>query len=99
MTHDSRLSRMIDDHVTGRYHPDAPFNQVDDPLWMCIDCEWYGEDPNEKECREVSEAWGMKAVTKTIEYSCPKCGGDATEYDGRYEAEGPEFEPEEPCDE
>lgn len=92
MTTDSRLARMIDDHVTGRYHPDAPFNQVDQ-LWECVDCPWVGEDVIEDVSLETSEFWGEVASTQSVGYKCPKCGGDAAEHNP-LEDEGEEEDPE-----
>ena len=95
---DRKLAAALDRHIQGLDNPDAPFNQQD-PLWMCTECTWCDEDPVEKECYEVSEAWGSKAVTKSVNYFCPKCGGDAAEYDGRYdEPEEPDLEEVDPVD-
>lgn len=85
---DSKLARAIDDHVTGRFHPDAPFNQRDpDPKWECPRCGWAGDDATETEFRTVSEFWGAKQNHISYEYTCPQitngrlCGHEVLEFE------------------
>jgi len=91
---DRRTAAMLDRHIQGLDDPNAPFNQVDYPEWMCPRCGWEGDDPVETEYREVVEAWGSKSVHKTIELTCPECGKgyDVVEWEAPEEPDGPEAE-------
>ncbi|CAK0777845.1 hypothetical protein CCP3SC15_580028 [Gammaproteobacteria bacterium] len=89
---DRRTANLLDRHIQGLDDPNAPFNQVDRPEWMCLRCGWEGDDPVETEYRDVSEAWGSKVVRKTIEYTCPEegCKGDCVEWEAPEPDDGAE---------
>ena len=54
----------LDDYITGKYDPNAPFNRAD---YECEHCEWEGSNP------EWDEEWDEESGAEEIAY-CPECG-------------------------
>ena len=48
--------------------------------YRCDDCAWTGAFPDELPSREISEFWGERDYSTTVELRCPECRGEVEEY-------------------
>lgn len=89
------LAKALDDHITGRFNPDAPFNQVDpEDKWGCSSCNWTGDEPVETTVTETYEFWGEIVKREMTELSCPLCASEVSERPAPEEDDGEELDPE-----
>lgn len=62
----------LDDHITGNYYSEAPFNRPD---WYCHECFWRGNKPNERAPYDNELELGKYSYLheEDVVTVCPEC--------------------------